>query len=215
MPAWDAIGEALTAPSVARNRDVILDVLRRVLPASGLVLEVAAGTGEHAVHFAAALPGLQWLPSDPDPVALGSIAAHARASGLANILAPVQLDAAASDWPVERADAVVSINMIHIAPWSAALGLMAGAARVLPEAGLLYLYGPFREGGRHTGPGNEVFDADLRARDPDWGLRDIEAVTRTASVQGLHLAERVAMPANNLSLLFRRRRVGSRQAAVP
>ncbi|WP_336486970.1 DUF938 domain-containing protein [Methylobacterium nigriterrae] len=204
MPDRDATDEALTAPAVARNRDAILAVLRRVLPEAGTVLEVASGTGEHAVHFAAALPGLRWLPSDPAPAARRSVAAHARASGLAGILAPLDLDAASDAWPVDRADAVLCINMIHIAPWAATEGLMAGAARVLPEGGILVLYGPFREGGRPTAPSNAAFDADLRARDPDWGLRDLEAVTRAAEACGLTFRERVAMPANNLCLIYRR-----------
>jgi SAM-dependent methyltransferase len=202
LPEPDIVGEALHAPAVARNKDVILEVLRQVLPPSGLVLEIAAGTGEHAVHFAAALPGLRWLPSDPDPVALDSIRAHIRASGLTNVLPPVWLDASATSWPVEQADAVVAINMVHIAPWSATDGLMAGVARLLPADGLLYLYGPFNEGGRHTSRGNAAFDADLRARNPEWGLRDVEDVARAAAAHGLHLTQRVAMPANNLSLLF-------------
>lgn len=204
MLRQDAIDEALSAPAVARNKDVILQVLRQALPQTGLVLEVASGTGEHAVHFATTLPGLRWLPSDPDAIALGSIRAHVGAAGLTNVLPPVRLDASASSWPVEKADAIVAINMIHIAPWSATEGLMAGAARLLPDFGLLYLYGPFLTGGTHTGPGNAAFDADLRARDPEWGVRDVDAVARAAAAHGLHLADRIAMPANNLSLLFRR-----------
>ena len=197
-------GDALYAPAVARNKSVILEVLRRVLPSSGLVLEVAAGTGEHAVHFAAALPHLQWLPSDPDPIALSSIRAHVQASGLTNVLPPVQLDASTSSWPGAQADAVIVVNVVHIAPWSATEGLMAGASSLLPRDGLLYLYGPFKEDGRHTSLGNETFDADLRARNPEWAVRDVDDVTRIAATRGLRLAERIAMPANNLSLLFRR-----------
>lgn len=202
MPVSSSEGEALVSPAVARNHDAILAVLRRALPPSGTVLEVASGSGEHAVHLAAALPGLRWQPSDPAPAARASIAAHARAAALPNLLPPLALDAAASDWPVERADAVVAINMVHIAPWAATEGLMAGAGRVLPAGGLLYLYGPFATGGRHDAPSNAVFDADLRARDPAWGVRDVADVTRAADAHGLHLAERIAMPANNLSLLF-------------
>ena len=195
---------ALTSPATARNRDPILAVLRRVLPARGTVLEVASGAGEHAVHVAAALPHLTWQPSDTEPEALASIEAHRAAARLPNVLPVLALDAAAPDWPVKRADAVVSINMIHIAPWSAALGLMAGAERVLPPGGVLYLYGPFKEDGRHTAPSNAAFDANLKARDPQWGLRDVADVVDAASRHGFDLIERVAMPANNLSLVFRR-----------
>ena len=204
MPDWDTTGDALTAPAVARNRDAILAVLRGVLPASGMVLEVASGSGEHAVCFAAALTGLFWQPSDPDEAARRSIAAHARAAGLPNLLAPLALDAAAPAWPIDRAEAVLCINMIHIAPWAATQGLMAGAARVLPPGAPLVLYGPFREEGRHTAPSNTEFDASLRRSDPAWGVRDREAVTEAAERTGLRLAERVAMPANNLCLVYRR-----------
>jgi SAM-dependent methyltransferase len=196
-------GDALTSPSVARNREPILTVLRRVLPARGTVLEIASGTGEHAVHLAAGLPGLKWQPTDRDADALRSIAAHRAAAGLPNLLPPLELDAAAPSWPVERADAIVSINMIHIAPWRAAEGLMAGAGRLLARGGILYLYGPFKEEGRHTAPSNAAFDASLRARDPEWGVRDVGEVAELAARHGLALAERVAMPANNLSLVFR------------
>jgi SAM-dependent methyltransferase len=194
---------ALTSPSVARNREPILAVLRRVLPAGGIVLEIASGTGEHAMHFAAALPELTWQPTDRDPEARRSIAARRAAAVLPNLLPPLELDAAAPSWPVERADAIVAINMIHIAPWSAAEGLMAGAARLLAPGGILYLYGPYQENGRQTAPSNAAFDASLRARDPEWGVRDVGAVAELAARHGLALAERVAMPANNLSLVFR------------
>jgi SAM-dependent methyltransferase len=193
---------ALTAPAVARNRDPILAVLREVLPAAGTVLEVASGTGEHAAHFAAALPHLVWQPSDPDEHARRSIAAHAARVELPNLLPPLELDAAAAVWPVTRADAVVSINMIHIAPWRAAEGLIAGAARLLPPGGPLYLYGPYRQHGRHTAPSNAAFDDSLRARDPDWGVRDLEEVVELAGRHGLSLQRTVAMPANNLSVIF-------------
>jgi SAM-dependent methyltransferase len=188
---------------VPRNRDPVLAVLRRILPASGTVLELASGTGEHAVHCAAALPGLVWIPTDPDPDALRSIAAHRAAAGLPNLSAPLALDAAAADWPVDRADAVVAVNLVHISPWSATEGLMRGARRVLPAGGVLYLYGAYREGGVHTSPGNAAFDEDLRRRDPAWGVRDLEAVRDLAAVRGLALEERIPMPANNLSLVFR------------
>ncbi|GEP01099.1 DUF938 domain-containing protein [Methylobacterium haplocladii] len=204
MLGWDLDGDALVAPAVARNRDVILQVLKRVLPPSGLVLEIASGSGEHAVHFAGALPALRWQPSDPEPAALRSIAAYARAAGLPNLLPPVRLDAGAADWPVDRADTVLAINLIHIAPWSVTEGLMAGAGRRLPAGGLLVLYGPFMVDGAHTARSNADFDADLRNRDPRWGVREVEAVATVGAAQGLRLTERVAMPANNLSLLFRR-----------
>ena len=194
---------ARTAPAAARNREPILAVLREVLPATGVVLEIASGSGEHAMWFAQALPGIEWQPSDGDDGARASIAAWRAQAGLANLRAPVALDAAAPEtWPVARADAVVCVNMIHIAPWAAAEGLFAGAARVLPAGGVLFLYGPYREGGRHTAPSNEAFDADLRRRNPAWGVRDLDAVTALAARHGFALARRVAMPANNLSVVF-------------
>jgi Protein of unknown function (DUF938) len=201
---------ALTAPSVARNREPILAVLRRVvplpiLPARRLVLEIASGSGEHAIYFAAALPHLTWQPSDPDPDARESIAAYLAATALPNVLPPLILDAAASNWPVTQADVIVAINMIHIAPWAATEGLMAGAERLLPVGGVLFLYGPFREHGQHTAPSNAAFDESLRARDREWGVRDLDEVAALASQHGLALEERVAMPANNLSVVFRRR----------
>ncbi|MCJ2015402.1 DUF938 domain-containing protein [Methylobacterium sp. J-076] len=204
MLSWSTEGDALTAPAVARNREAILAVLRRVLPSGGTVLEVAAGSGEHAVYFARALPESTWQPSDPEPVALRSIAAHARAAGLPNLRDPIALDAAAAEWPVVQAAAIVCINMVHIAPWSAAEGLFAGAGRLLPAGAPLVLYGPFREEGVPTAPSNEAFDADLRARDPRWGLRTVEAVGRLAASRGLTFGERVAMPANNLILVYRK-----------
>jgi cyclopropane fatty-acyl-phospholipid synthase-like methyltransferase len=199
-----SFGNALTAPAVARNRDPILAVLRDVLPAAGIVLEIASGTGEHAVHFAAALPHLTWQPTDPDAQARGSIAAHAAQAGLANLLAPLALDAAAPAWPVTQADAIVSINMIHISPWRATQGLMAGAARLLSAGAPLYLYGPYRQHGRHTAPSNAAFDESLRARNPEWGVRDLDEVAALAAAQGFALRRTVAMPANNLSVVFRR-----------
>ncbi|KQS74736.1 SAM-dependent methyltransferase [Methylobacterium sp. Leaf361] len=205
MLGWDVdVTEALTAPAVARNRDAILAVLREILPDSGTVLEIASGSGEHAVHVAAALPGLDWLPSDPEPAARRSIAAHALRAGLANIRPPLALDAAAAAWPVARVDGIVCINMIHIAPWAATEGLMAGAGRVLSAGGVLFLYGPFREADRPFAESNAAFDASLRARDPAWGVRDLDAVAAEAAQHGLGLVRRVAMPANNLSLIFGR-----------
>ena len=196
-------GEALFSPAAARNREPILDVLRRVLPRSGLVLEIASGTGEHAVHFAGALPGLTWQPSDPDETARRSIEAHRDAAGLPNLRPPLALDAAAPVWPVERADAVVAINLVHIAPWAATLGLMAGGARVLPPDGVLVLYGPYKEGGAHTAPSNAAFDASLKAQNSAWGVRDLEEAEAAAQACGLTLVERITMPANNLTIVFR------------
>ncbi|QCO15273.1 DUF938 domain-containing protein [Azospirillum brasilense] len=191
------------APATERNRAPILEVLRRVLPPQGLVLEVASGTGQHAVAFAAALPAVTWQPSDPDPGLRDSVRSWAATAALPNLRDPLDLDAAAPDWPVEAADAVVCINMIHIAPWEAALGLFAGAARLLPMGGPLLLYGPFTRGGRHSAPSNAAFDADLKARNPAWGVRDLDAVEGAAA--GFALAEVVEMPANNLTVVLRRR----------
>jgi len=194
-----------SSPATARNRGPILEVLRRALPETGRVLEIAAGAGEHAAHMAKALPGVEWQPTDAEPLALGSIRAWREAAGTPNLLDPRVLDVTdPADWPEDAYEAVVCINMVHISPWVATEGLMEGAARVLTLGGLLYLYGPFREGGRHTAPSNEAFDASLKARDPAWGVRDLEEVVALARRHGLALAERVGMPANNLSLLFRR-----------
>jgi len=192
------------APATHRNRDAILAVLRRVLPARGTVLEIAAGTGEHAVFFAAALPSLAWQPTDADAEAVESIAAWREAEGPPNLRAPLQLDVSSRDWPVETVDAVFNANMIHIAPWSACLGLLAGAGRHLTHGGVLVLYGPYRIGGSHTAPSNAAFDLDLRARNPAWGVRDLEEVAEVAASEGLHLEETVPMPANNQVLVLRR-----------
>ena len=205
MPAGSGPGDArLFAAAAERNRQPILDVLLRVLPDSGLALEVASGSGEHALWFAEQLHPLVWQPSDPDPACRRSIAAHGADVGFATLEAPLDLDAGAADWPIERADAVVCINMTHVAPWRATAGLIAGAARILPPEGVLYLYGPYLRGGHHTAPSNAAFDASLRACNPDWGLRDVEAVAEAAGPQGLVLSEVVDMPANNLSLVFTR-----------
>jgi SAM-dependent methyltransferase len=194
----------LYLPHVARNREPILEVLRRVLPPQGLVLEVASGSGEHAVHFAKALPALFWQPTDPDPRALASIAAHRTAADAPNLLAPAGLDAMSEEWPVERADALVCINMIHISPWAVSEGLMAGASRVLRSGGVVYLYGPYQIDGRHTAPSNQAFDAWLRTQNAQWGVRDLADVVDLAARQGFALIETVPMPANNLSIIFRR-----------
>lgn len=196
---------ARMAPSTARNRDPILEVLRTRLPGQGLVLEVAAGSGEHAVHFAAALPTLQWQPTDADPEALESIAAWREHAGLGNFLAPLALDASQpDDWPVERADAVLAINMIHISPWTATLGLFAGAARRLPSGGGLFLYDPFMERDTPTAPSNLEFDRSLRRRNPHWGIRHLDHLAALGVTHGLVLSERHAMPANNLVVVFRK-----------
>jgi len=189
---------------VARNREPILDVLKRVLPPAGLVVEIASGSGEHAVFFAEALPGISWQPTDIDVAALASIAAHRAAAGVANLLAPMRLDTTVEPWPVARADVIVCNNMIHISPWAVTEALMWGAARVLPAGGVLFLYGPYKIGGRHTAPSNEEFDISLRARNPEWGIRDLADVTALAARHGLTLAETVPMPANNLSVILRR-----------
>jgi SAM-dependent methyltransferase len=194
---------ARASASTARNRGPILEVLRPRLPDGARVLEVASGAGEHAVFLAAALPRVTWQPTDRDAEALASIAAWRKAAGLGNLAAPLELDAAApASWPDGPFDAVVCINMIHISPWAAAEGLMAGAARVLAPAGRLFLYGPFVEAGVETAPSNLAFDESLRRQDPAWGLRDLDAVKALAADHRLRFAERIAMPANNLIVVF-------------
>ena len=195
-------GPRLTAPSAARNRDPILQALRPHLPASGTVLEVASGTGEHVAYFAAALPGLRWQPTDPVAERRGSI--DAWTAGLPNVLPALALDATAAVWPVARIDAVLCINMIHIAPWAAAAGLISGAARVLAPGGLLALYGPYRRADQPMEPGNAAFDADLRGRCPAWGLRRVEDLATLAASAGFGPPAIQDMPANNLLLRFRR-----------
>jgi hypothetical protein len=191
------------APAVERNRAPILEVLARVLPAQGLVLEVASGTGEHAVAFARAFPLLSFQPSDPDSEARESTAAWLAHARCANLRPPVFLDASSWDWPLRAASAVININMIHISPWETCIGLMRGASRVLHESGgPLFLYGPFTQNGQHTAPTNAEFDARLRSQNPAWGVRDLGAVSTVAAEFGLVLREVVHMPANNLSLLF-------------
>lgn len=197
--------QRLSSPATARNRAPILAVLQRVLPAEARVLEIASGAGEHAVFLARAMPALIWQPSDPDPEARASIAAWIAEEGLSNVLAPRAIDVRDSGWDAEeRYDAVVVINMIHISSWDSTLGLLAGGGRLLPAGGLLYTYGPYTREGRHTAASNATFDASLRARDPSWGVRDVAAIERAAAMQGLTLEEIVEMPANNLSLVFRR-----------
>lgn len=192
------------APAAARNRQPILDVLRPRLPARGLVLEIASGSGEHIVHFAEAMPELVFQPSDPSADARASVDDWAATQGVGNVRAALALDAATDAWPIDAADAVLCCNMIHIAPWEATIGLVAGAARVLTGGGMLYLYGPYRRDGAHTAPSNAAFDLDLRRRNPAWGVRDLEAVAALAGAQGFAPPEIVDMPANNLSLIFKR-----------
>ncbi len=190
------------APATTRNREPIRDVLARELPAAGLVLEIASGSGEHAVFFAQSFPDLTWQPSDPSPTAVASIAAYRADAPLPNLAAPIELDVT-QPCPLSHADAIVCINMVHIAPWSAALALFSLAGRILPSGALLYLYGPYLFDGQ-TAPSNEQFDASLRARDPAWGVRDVRDLTTAAHAEGLTLRGAVSMPANNHSLLFRR-----------
>lgn len=193
----------LHAPATQRNKAAIAAVLAGWLPSAGSVLEVASGTGEHAVHFAAAFPGLTWQPSDPDPQHRRSIEAYRQAEGTPNLLPPLDLDVTAADWHLQAGvDAMVCCNMIHIAPWAAAEGLFAGAGRHLKPGGGLYLYGPFLQPGVETAPSNFAFDASLRAQNPAWGLRDLAAVTALAAAAGLAPPRIAPMPANNLSLWF-------------
>ena len=198
--------EARHFPATLRNRDAIRDVLSRILPRSGLVLEVGSGSGEHAVHFARMFPGLIWQPTDPDPLNLASIRAWADAQEepSPNLLPPAALNASDVVLPLERADAILCINVIHIAPWDATEGLMRNAAALLPPGGPLYLYGPFAIDGRHTAPSNEAFDRQLRVENETWGIRDLADVTAEAERHGLALSETVPMPANNLSVIYRR-----------
>ena len=195
----------LSSPAALRNRDPILDILKSVLPDSGIVLEIASGSGEHIVHFAAAMPELIWQPSDPSEAARASIAAWLAAERAANILPPLDVDASTHDWPVAAADAVLAINMVHISPWAPTLGLLAGAARLLPAGGPLFLYGPYMRGAEPMAASNIAFDADLKARNPEWGIRDLDAVAAAADTLGLSLDRVVEMPANNLSVVFVRR----------
>jgi hypothetical protein len=189
------------APATARNRQPILDALRPHLPARGMVLEVASGSGEHTAHFAQALPALVFQPSDPDDVARASV--DAWCEELRNVRPALALDAAAATWPIAAADAVVCINMIHISPWEATVGLIGGAARLLPSGGTLFLYGPYFREGVDTAPSNLAFDRDLRARNPAWGIRSLEQVAALAQAHGFAEPLVVEMPANNLSLIFR------------
>jgi len=197
--------QRMFSPTVARNSAPILAVLKRVLPSDRLVLEIGCGTGEHAVHFAEAMPSLTWLPSDPDADSRASTASWIKFTGLSNVLPPVDIDVCAKAWGVEQTapfDAIVSLNMIHISPWAASLGLFAGAGRLLRRGGLLFLYGPFMRAGMHNAPSNAAFDASLKAHNPFWGLRDIVDLERLGASAGLSLHETIEMPANNRSLVF-------------
>jgi SAM-dependent methyltransferase len=201
----------LESPAAERNKQPILEVLEKVLPRGGTVLEIASGTGQHVVHFARALPALVWQPTDVEPELRAAAAARVAAAALANLLPPLRLDVLDASWPVAEAAAVLCINMIHISPSAATPALMRGAARVLGERAPLILYGPFRRPGYPTAPSNEAFDASLRARNPDWGLRDLDEVAASARAHGFELADIVAMPANNLTVVFER--VAGRAAA--
>ncbi|HBS35019.1 MAG TPA: hypothetical protein DEA50_08065, partial [Parvularcula sp.] len=195
----------LFSPSAARNRDAIRDAFLRTMPLAGTILEIGSGTGEHAVHIAAAAPDLRWLPGDPDAASRASIAAWTEHLRLTNVAPPHALDVTEPDWDalIERADGVVSINMIHIAPFAAARGLVAGAARLLPAGGKLFLYGPFARNGAHTAPSNADFDASLKARNPAWGVRDLDReIAPLAQSSGLALETVIEMPANNLGAVL-------------
>ena len=193
-----------SAPHVTRNAGPIGEVLKGVLPARGLVLEVASGSGEHALHLARAFPKLLWQPSDPEPAALRSIEAWRAEAGLFNLLPALSLDARAADWPVTQVDAILCINMVHISPWSATEGLLRGAGRLLAPGAPLYLYGPYFQAEVETAPSNLAFDADLRARNPEWGVRELEAVVAEAEARGFRLDTITPMPANNLSVVLRK-----------
>jgi SAM-dependent methyltransferase len=192
------------APATDRNRDAIVTVLARVIAPGARVLEIASGTGQHATYFAAHLPGVTWQPSDPDVAARASIAAWIAEAGADNVRAPIALDAASPPWTVDSADAIVCINMVHIAPWAAALGLFAGAGALLAPGAPLVLYGPYRFAGAFTAPSNEAFDRELRQQNPAWGVRDVDDLEAAAGARGFALEDVVAMPANNHCLLFRR-----------
>lgn len=194
-----------SAPAALRNREPILEVLRAALPNHGLVLEIASGTGEHVTYFAEAMPDLEWQPSDPQADARASIAAWTEAKALTNVRAPLELDVHHRPWPVDDVAAILCINMVHISPWSATEALMAESAGLLPTGGLLYLYGPYVQADVSSAQSNIAFDASLRQRNPDWGLRNLEVVIGVAAASGLMLDKVVEMPANNLSVLFRRK----------
>jgi SAM-dependent methyltransferase len=198
------IGDLPSAPAALRNREPIAHVLRDVVPETGLVLEVASGTGEHSAYFAELFPALEWQPTDADEAALPWLAERRNRARLGNLRLPLHLDATAEQWPVGRADALLCVNMVHISPWEATIGLFRGAARVLPAGAPLILYGPYRREGVPTAPSNEAFDASLRSRDPEWGLREVETVSSAAAARGLVFEKLFEMPANNLTLIYRK-----------
>jgi SAM-dependent methyltransferase len=196
--------QKLTWAAPERNKQPILEVLQRVLPKAGTLLEISSGTGQHAEFFAQHLPSLSIQPSEVDAENFASVAARVEDAGLGNLLPPLRIDVCDADWQVPPCDAIFNANLIHIAPWEAAVGLVRGAARHLRSGGMLIVYGPFRIGGQHTAPSNEVFDEDLKRRDPRFGVRDLEALVELAAPLGLALRERIAMPANNQTLVFDR-----------
>ncbi|WP_114007746.1 DUF938 domain-containing protein [Cohaesibacter intestini] len=196
--------QKLTSPSALRNREPILQVLRDHLPASGTVLEIASGSGEHVVHFASHLPDLIWQPSDPSPEARSSISARIAEEKLETILPPLDLDASTDTWPLDKADAILAINMVHISPWAATEGLLAGAGLLLSSGAPLVLYGPYRQQGVSFVESNVAFDASLKARNPLWGIRQLDDVIACAKANDLALDAVIEMPANNLSVIFRR-----------
>lgn len=193
-----------SSPAALRNRGPIFDLLHDVLPDVGTVLEIASGSGEHIIHFAARLPGLVWQPSDPSPDARASIQEWVNVEALTNVLPPRDIDASSENWPIDPVDAIISINMVHISPWSATQGLLKGARKHLTTGGSLILYGPYRREGHALAESNADFDADLRSRNPAWGIRTLEDVVRTAEPVGLAITSVVEMPANNLGVVFRR-----------
>lgn len=195
--------ELLHSPATERNKKPILEVLRHILPSTGLILEIASGTGQHVVHFARELPNLFWQPTDPDEASRATIVARLRAANLDNVKEPMALDVLSTHWPVNLSDAILCINMIHISPWAATEALFLKAKHVLSSAGVLYLYGPYRQSGRHTEASNESFDTSLRSHNSEWGIRNLEDVTRIAELQGFVLETTMDMPANNLSVIFR------------
>ncbi|RYZ09792.1 MAG: DUF938 domain-containing protein [Myxococcales bacterium] len=199
----------LTWPAPERNKQPILEVLERIVPSTGTLLEVASGTGQHAAHFAARLPALLYQPTDLEDANLASIRAWRSELSLPNLLAPLRLDVCESPWPVGEVQVVYNANMVHIAPWECAVGLFRGAARHLAPGGVLLMYGPFLVGGAHTAPSNQAFDEDLKRRDPRFGVRELEQVVALAAEHGVTFEERVQMPANNQSLIFRRSQAGS------
>jgi SAM-dependent methyltransferase len=192
------------SPACERNKDVILDVLREVMPTTGTILEIACGPGQHAVHFASGFPEVKWQPSDIDPTSIASTRAWRDEAQLPNMLDPIMLDATHAEWPIAHANGIVCCNMIHISPWDVTLGLLDGAARILPDDGILYTYGPYKIGGKHTAPSNEAFDQSLRSQNPEWGVRNLDDVALEARRRGLHLVKTAKMPANNFSVIYKK-----------